>query len=90
VAKRKITLILLVFVMVYFVGMSSAAFAQAKPSTAGTTEGASDNGGPAPKIFFPEETHDFGLVARGDKLTYSFKVQNTGDAPLKLIKAKAS
>ena len=42
-----------------------------------------------PVIFFPETSHDFGSIAQGSKVSYTFVVRNTGDAPLKLIKAKA-
>ena len=47
------------------------------------------NGG-TPKIFFPVTSHDFGSVAQGSKVSHKFVVRNVGDAPLKLIKAKAS
>jgi len=43
-----------------------------------------------PSIYFPEPTHDFGHIDQGDKVTYDFVVQNYGDQPLKLIKAKGS
>lgn len=43
-----------------------------------------------PTIYFPKKEHDFGTVSQGSKVTHKFKVQNTGDAPLKLIKAKGS
>jgi hypothetical protein len=46
--------------------------------------------GPAPEIFLPDTTHDFGIVAQSASLTNIFKVQNTGDAVLKIIKVKAS
>jgi hypothetical protein len=42
-----------------------------------------------PKIFFPEESFDFGTVARGSVNEHVFKVRNTGNAPLTLIKAAA-
>ena len=42
------------------------------------------------KIFFPETTHDFGTVAQHASLSHTFVVKNTGEAPLKLIRAKAS
>lgn len=42
-----------------------------------------------PKIFFPDTSHDFGSVAQGSKVSYTFVVRNSGEAPLKLIKAKA-
>ena len=41
-------------------------------------------------IHFPEPSFDFGTISQGDKATHTFVVQNTGDAPLKLIKAKGS
>jgi len=44
----------------------------------------------APKINFPDTLHDFGVVAQSTSNSYTFRVQNTGDAPLKLIKAKGS
>lgn len=46
--------------------------------------------GSSPVIHFPEPVHDFGTIARGSNVTHIFKVQNTGDAPLQLIKAKGS
>ncbi len=42
------------------------------------------------KIHFPVTSYDFGTVSQGEKVSYKFKVQNTGDAPLKLINAKGS
>lgn len=36
-----------------------------------------DASGPA--AIFPEFTHDFGEVVKGDKLTHSFVVKNEGD-----------
>lgn len=42
------------------------------------------------KIFFPETTYDFGTVAQHASLSHTFVVKNTGEAPLKLIRAKAS
>lgn len=47
-----------------------------------------DTGGPA--IHFPEQAFDFGTVPQGTKVSHTFAVKNTGDRPLKLIRAKAS
>jgi hypothetical protein len=44
----------------------------------------------APVIFFPETGHDFGSVGQNTTLTYIFKVQNVGNAPLKIGSVKAS
>ena len=43
-----------------------------------------------PKIDFPEKSYDFGTIAQGSKASHTFKVRNTGDAPLRLIKAAGS
>ncbi|MFQ6007418.1 MAG: hypothetical protein ACE5K8_00550 [Candidatus Zixiibacteriota bacterium] len=43
----------------------------------------------APKAFFPETSYDFGVIAQGSKVSHTFVVRNIGDAPLKLINAKA-
>jgi len=69
----------------------TASLAQ-KDQSASETGSSSDNSDAegSARIFFPEIEHDFGTVKRKATLTYVFKVQNKGDAPLKLIKAKGS
>lgn len=44
----------------------------------------------AAKIFFTEETHDFGNVEQGTHLEYSFKFTNEGDKPLVIEKVQPS
>ncbi|MBS1526024.1 MAG: DUF1573 domain-containing protein [Bacteroidetes bacterium] len=46
--------------------------------------------GDAPKMQFEKETHDFGKIRSGDKVTYDFKFTNTGKSPLIITDAKAS
>jgi hypothetical protein len=46
--------------------------------------------GPAPKIHFPETVHNFGAIKQGDNAIHKFEVQNLGEAPLKLIRAKGT
>lgn len=36
----------------------------------------------APGMKFEKETHDFGKIKSGDKVTYAFKFTNTGKSPL--------
>jgi hypothetical protein len=36
----------------------------------------------APVMKFEKETHDFGKIKEGDKVTYEFKFTNTGKSPL--------
>lgn len=46
--------------------------------------------GHGPSIHFPEPEFDFGSIAQGAKVSHTFVVRNTGDEPLKLIRAKGS
>ena len=96
--------ILVILVSVWFWGLAKDSAPISKPShqaaqtpnkiieesTSVTPSDTADtvNSG-TPKIFFPDTSHDFGTVAQGSKVSYTFVVRNTGDAPLKLIKAKA-
>lgn len=45
---------------------------------------------PAPKIFAPGPVLDAGVVARGDKVTAEFFVENRGDAPLEIKRVEAA
>jgi hypothetical protein len=44
----------------------------------------------APVMKFEKETHDFGKIKQGDKVTYAFKFTNTGKSPLIIKDAVAS
>jgi Protein of unknown function (DUF1573) len=55
-------------------------------STDGTTAAAGDG----PMMKFEKETHDFGKIKAGDKVTYEFKFTNTGKSPLIISDARAS
>ncbi|MBK0380842.1 DUF1573 domain-containing protein [Mucilaginibacter segetis] len=44
----------------------------------------------APVMTFEKETHDFGKIKRGEKVTYGFKFTNTGKSPLIIKNAVAS
>lgn len=48
------------------------------------------SGDPRPRIFLDRDTHDFGAVMSGEKVTHRFKIRNVGDAPLVLRKISAS
>lgn len=43
-----------------------------------------------PDIKFDEETHDFGRITQGEKVTYGFKFKNTGGANLIISSASGS
>ena len=38
--------------------------------------------GPLPVLNFERTDHDFGTIAEGQKVSYTYKVTNTGEAPL--------
>jgi hypothetical protein len=46
--------------------------------------------GPLPAMQFEKTDHDFGTINEGDKVTYTYKLKNTGDAPLIIQGAKPS
>jgi hypothetical protein len=48
------------------------------------------NTGSGASIFFPETQHDFGKVKEGEKVTYTFKFENTGTSSLQIKDVKTS
>lgn len=46
--------------------------------------------GPLPLMTFEKIDHDFGTVAEGPKVTYTYKLKNTGQAPLIIQSAQPS
>ena len=59
---------------------------QTADGAASTTASAAD----APVMKFEKETHDFGKIVTGDKVTYDFKFTNNGKSPLIIKDAIAS
>ncbi len=59
---------------------------QTADGAASTTASAAD----APVMKFEKETHDFGKILTGDKVTYDFKFTNNGKSPLIIKDAIAS
>ncbi len=43
-----------------------------------------------PEMTFEKEEHDFGNIAKGEKVEHIFKFTNTGDAPLVITNATSS
>jgi hypothetical protein len=56
-------------------------------NNAGTTTASTGDG---PTMKFEKDTHDFGKIKSGDKVTYQFKFTNTGKSPLIIKDAVAS
>lgn len=46
--------------------------------------------GPLPVMTFEKVEHDFGTISEGQKVTYTYKVTNTGEAPLIIQNAQPS
>ncbi len=46
--------------------------------------------GPSPIMTFEKTEHDFGTINEGEKVSYTYKLKNTGDAPLIIQEAKPS
>ncbi len=46
--------------------------------------------GPLPVLNFERTDHDFGTIAEGQKVSYTYKVTNTGEAPLIIQNAQPS
>lgn len=61
----------------------------ANPATA-ETEAGTDSDVPVPEFTFEKEVHDFGKIVQGEKVSYSFKFKNTGNADLIITSAKGS
>lgn len=58
-----------------------------KTNAAGGTAGVAAN---APVMKFDKDTHDFGKIAAGGKVTYDFKFTNNGKSPLIITDAVAT
>jgi hypothetical protein len=46
--------------------------------------------GPLPAMTFETTDHDFGTIKEGDKVSYTYVLKNTGEAPLIIQEAKPS
>ncbi|MGN8069610.1 DUF1573 domain-containing protein [Mucilaginibacter sp. SG564] len=65
---------------------SSTADSSATKTPAATTA----NAATAPVMKFEKESHDFGKIKQGDKVSYDFKFTNDGKSPLIITDAVAS
>jgi hypothetical protein len=59
------------------------------PATADNEKGVDSNVEVA-EFTFEKEAHDFGTIVQGEKVAYSFKFKNTGNADLIITSAKGS
>jgi ABC-type Fe3+-hydroxamate transport system substrate-binding protein len=59
-------------------------------NSASTSAGSAAQAANAPVAKFEKESHDFGKIAEGDKVSYDFKFTNTGKSPLIITNARAT
>ena len=73
-------------------GNKPAAGVAANPSTTATVPAAVEEkpAGPLPVLEFSTTDHDFGTLAEGQKVSYTYTVKNTGQAPLIIQNAQPS
>jgi hypothetical protein len=79
------------FLGLLLAGTTLVACNQTKPTDETKADGATTTvNANAPVMKFEFESHDFGKVKAGDKVTYEFKFTNTGPSPLIISTATAS
>lgn len=94
--RTKMLILLIVTAFTVVLCLPPSVFAEEKQKDAGDKtapvqkpiQKAASEGGP--DIFYPETTFDFGDVEQSTTVTHIFKVQNKGDALLKISKVRAS
>jgi hypothetical protein len=93
---NKIVLSFLASGLLFFGACKNSAEEQAKTVTTDAvniTATASDHKvepGSQPQFTFAEDSHDFGKITQGEKVSYSFKFKNTGGSDLVIAEAHGS
>jgi hypothetical protein len=85
--KKQIITMKHLFFSLIAAGMLFSACNNAGSATAGNTTSNAEN---APVMKFEKESHDFGKLAVGNKVSYDFKFTNTGKSPLIITDGFAS
>jgi uncharacterized cupredoxin-like copper-binding protein len=78
------------FLCTIVAGMLMTACNSNSGTNAATADAGSASATNAPVVKFEKETHDFGKIKAGDKVTYAFKFTNTGKSPLIIKDAVAT
>ena len=69
---------------------SATPVATTTPANATPTQTEEKPSGPLPVMSFEKVEHDFGTIAEGQKVSYTYKIKNTGEAPLIIQSAQPS
>lgn len=78
------------FLGLLLAGATLVACNQTKSTDEAKADGTTTVNANAPVMKFEFESHDFGKVKSGDKVTYEFNFTNTGQSPLIISNATAS
>ncbi len=78
----------IVVLMVAMLTIAVAPFASAQTAKKSEAKASEAKSQKAPRLTILEPIKDYGVVAKGDKLDWSFLVKNTGDADLEIIAAR--
>lgn len=90
--------VVILLAIAVFLRMNAGSSPQAAPGSSEIAQATTGGSNPAPteiadgdgpRAYFPATSYDFGNLAQGVDATHKFVVQNKGNQPLKLIKAKA-
>jgi hypothetical protein len=90
-SSKRILVVMIAVLVVLTAAISFAAEqpAKAKKSTVAAAEKKAEPAkDAAPRLTIIEPIKDYGTISKGEKLTWSFEVKNTGDADLQIISAK--
>lgn len=84
----------LALVAVSFAACQNSAKNTTESNATVTTESSNDRAvvatGEEAVMSFEEENYDFGKIAQGEKVSYSYKVKNVGKSPLIILNATAT
>lgn len=78
------------FLGILAVSMLMACHSKQSGSSLSASNSTTATAADAPVMKFEKDTHDFGKINQGDKVTYDFKFTNTGKSPLIITDAVAS
>jgi hypothetical protein len=86
-SSKRILIVMIAVLVALTAAISFAADPPAKAKKADAAE-AKKEAEKAPRLTIVEPVKDYGTIAKGDKLDWSFVVKNTGDSDLQIIAAK--
>lgn len=86
-SSKRILIVAMSFLVTLTASFGTAATTK-KKTTKKTSAAVASKAEKTPRLTIVEPVKDYGTVAKGEKLDYSFLVKNTGDADLQIIAAR--